>query len=186
MSENNQNVLEQQIKIYSEEEIKNATNNYDVNLIALHIHEAYVYRATIDDREVVIKTPRKVDENRNPALVNHFLTDVSVAVVIQHDNMNKVYGCCLETYIPMIVYHRTSTRMVLDRYLHVDLGLRRLFTWTGRLKVATDVAYALCYMHNALSKPVIHRDIKSFCVLIDSSFHAILANGYKLTVFCVL
>ncbi|KAL9233495.1 hypothetical protein vseg_008486 [Gypsophila vaccaria] len=176
LSNGQNNVSEQQLKIVSEDEIKSATNNYDTGLIAHRLQTANVYRCTLDDRNVIIKIPNELDQIQNPGLVDQFLTDVTVAVILPHDNMNNVYGCCLETNLPMIVYHRRSMRKVLHRYLHVELGLRRVLTWRGRVKVATGVGYALCYMHNALSKPVIHRDVKSICVMIDSSFHAVLAN----------
>ncbi|XP_074265969.1 putative wall-associated receptor kinase-like 16 [Silene latifolia] len=53
---------------------------------------------------------------------------------------------------------------------------QNLLNWRGRLRVAIDVAYALSCMHNALSKPVVHRDVMSFGILLDSSYHAKLAN----------
>ncbi|KAL2941523.1 Wall-associated receptor kinase-like 9 [Bienertia sinuspersici] len=55
--------------------------------------------------------------------------------------------------------------------------------WADRLSIATDIAYALSYMHNALSKPVVHRDVDSASVLLDYSFHAKLSNfGYSLPI----
>ncbi|XP_074265904.1 putative receptor-like protein kinase At2g42960 [Silene latifolia] len=54
--------------------------------------------------------------------------------------------------------------------------------WSDRLRVATGTAYALSYMHNALSRPVVHRDVQSFSILLDQSFRAKLSNfGYSVT-----
>ncbi|XP_074293824.1 putative wall-associated receptor kinase-like 16 [Silene latifolia] len=161
------------LKILSQEEIKKATNNYDPHLIFVRLREAYVYKAVLDDRLVFIKTPAKLGPN--PELADLFLTELSVLMALHHENLNTAYGCCLETYIPMIVYPyklRSKECTVLHRYLHGDLLLK----WKNRLIVVTQVAYALSYMHNALSKPVVHRDVKSSGILIDSLFNVILAN----------
>ncbi|KAK9735802.1 hypothetical protein RND81_04G229100 [Saponaria officinalis] len=117
------------IKIVTQEEIEHATNSYDPQLIVARLHDAIVYKGTLNDRAVAIKTPKQLD--LNPELVDLFLTELSVSMP---------------------------------------------FKWAGRLKGATDIAYALSYMHNALSKPLVHRDVKSFGILIDSSFHAKLVN----------
>ncbi|XP_074293821.1 putative wall-associated receptor kinase-like 16 [Silene latifolia] len=168
------------LKILSQEEIKNATNNYDPDLIFARLREAYVYKGTLDDRVVFIKTPKKLD--LNPELADLFLTEMSILMVLHHENLNEVYGCCLETYIPMIAYlyaPRGKDYKVLYQYLHGDLGLKTVLKWKSRLKIATHVAYALSYMHNALSKPMVHRDVKSLCILvidIDPSFNAKLVN----------
>ncbi|KAK9735799.1 hypothetical protein RND81_04G228800 [Saponaria officinalis] len=162
------------VKIVSQEEIKHATDSYDPQLIVARPREANVYLGTLDDRVVAVKAPKQLD--LNPELVDLFLTEVSISTVIRHENMNKILGCCLETYIPMIVYDNEKKGKNLHEILHGEMPLEKPFKWIGRLRGATDVAYALSYMHNALSKPLVHRDVKSFGVLIDSSFHAILVN----------
>ncbi|KAK9735803.1 hypothetical protein RND81_04G229200 [Saponaria officinalis] len=162
-------------KIVTQEEIKHATNSYDPQLIIARLRDANVYKGTFNDRGVIIKTPKQLD--LNPELVDLFLTEASVAMVISHENMNKIFGCCLETYIPMIVYDDIKKRgITLYLILHGEIQLEKPFKWAGRLRGATDIAYALSYMHNALSKPLVHRDVKSIAILIDSSFHAKLVN----------
>ncbi|XP_074293823.1 wall-associated receptor kinase-like 4 [Silene latifolia] len=164
------------LKIISYEEIEKATNNYDPDLIIACLSDANVYSATIDDRLVLIKTPKERD--LNPELADIFSTELSVLMALHHENLNKAYGCCLETYVPVIVYQyklrsKHCTVFQLHRYLHGD---DLVLKWKNRLMVVTQVAYALSYMHNALSKPVVHRDVKSSGILIDSLFNVILAN----------
>ncbi|XP_074293822.1 wall-associated receptor kinase 4-like [Silene latifolia] len=162
------------LKIISQEENRKATNNYDPHLIGARPLDANVYTATLDDRLVFIKTPAKLDPN--PELADLFLTEVSILMALHHENLNEAYGCCLETYIPMIVYPyklRSKHCTVLHQYLHGD---DLLLKWKNRLMIVTQVAYALSYMHNALSKPVVHRDVKSSGIIIDSLFNVILAN----------
>ncbi|KAK9670601.1 hypothetical protein RND81_13G212300 [Saponaria officinalis] len=88
--------------------------------------------------------------------------------------MVGIYGCCLETCVPMTI-HEYCPNMDLHHHLHGDLAFQKPLTWISRLRAAVDIGYALSYMHNALTKLVVHRDIMSFGILLDSSFHARLA-----------
>ncbi|KAL2934214.1 Wall-associated receptor kinase-like 1 [Bienertia sinuspersici] len=100
--------------------------------------------------------------SQNPLapLVNQCLTVVSTAVDMNHDNIIKLFGCCLETFVPI-----------------------QAMDWVERLKIATDIAYALSYMHNALSKQAMHRNVDSASVHLDYSFHAMLSNiGYSIPI----
>ncbi|XP_074321129.1 wall-associated receptor kinase-like 1 isoform X2 [Silene latifolia] len=161
-----------QLKILSEDEIVKATNNYDPDLIVGSFRGKYLYKGIINDKVVTIKTPQKRDPD--PELVDRFLTAVAIRTVLCHDNMVRIYGCCFETCVPMTI-HEYCPNMELHHHLHGDLALQKPLTWISRLRAAIDIAYALSYMHNALTKPVVHRDIMSFGILLDSSFHARLA-----------
>ncbi|XP_074318845.1 wall-associated receptor kinase 3-like [Silene latifolia] len=162
-----------QVKILSEDEIAKATNNYDPDLIVCNFRGVTVYKGIFDDKVVAVRTPQKLEPN--PKLVDLLLTDVSIGMVICHNNMVKVYGCCLETCVPMMVCEFYPNND-LYRYLHGNMALRKLLNWKSRLRAATDIAYALSCMHNALSKPVVHRDVMSIGILLDESYHAKLAN----------
>ncbi|KAL9234885.1 hypothetical protein vseg_009701 [Gypsophila vaccaria] len=169
-----------QMRIFSEEELRNATENYDPDLAVGSNRGSIVYKANLDDRIVAIKAPQ--ERGSNPEMTDMFLTDVSMGMVICHTNMVKIYGCCLETCIPMIVYEFYPNRD-LHRCLHGEIALQKPMKWSDRLRGATDIAYALSYMHNALSKPVVHRHVMSFGVLFDSAFHAKLKNfGYSVSI----
>ncbi|XP_074321127.1 wall-associated receptor kinase-like 4 isoform X1 [Silene latifolia] len=161
-----------QLKILSEDEIVKATNNYDPDLIVGSFRGQNLYKGIINDKVVAIKAPQK--RGPDPELVDRFLIAVSIKTVLCHNNMIGIYGCCLETCVPMTV-HEYYPNKDLHNHLHGDLALQKPLTWTSRLGAAIDIAYALSYMHNALSKPVVHRDVMSFGILFDSSFHAKLS-----------
>ncbi|KAK9705378.1 hypothetical protein RND81_07G052100 [Saponaria officinalis] len=128
---------------------------------------------TFDDRIVAIKTAQEALPN--PKLVDRFLTDASIRMVTCHSEMVMIYGCCLQTCVPMIVYEFYPNKDLLTRL--------KLLKWRDRLRVAADIAYALSYMHNALSKPLVYRDVMTFRVLLDSSFHVKLSDfGYSVAI----
>ncbi|XP_056683393.1 wall-associated receptor kinase-like 17 [Spinacia oleracea] len=161
-----------QLKIFSSKDITKATNNYDPDLIVGRNSHHTVYKTTIEDRMVAIQAPSKRESN--PELIDLTLTEACTVMVMNHDNMVKLYGCCLETFVPIPVYEFLNTD--LFHHLHGDTASSKCIKWADRLRVATDTAYALSYMHNALAKPVVHRDVNSSSVLLDFSCNAKLAN----------
>ncbi|XP_074318861.1 wall-associated receptor kinase-like 2 [Silene latifolia] len=161
-----------QLKILSEDEIEKATNNYDPDLNVGSFRGTNLYKGILNDKVVTIKAPQK--RNPDPELADCFLTAVAIRTVLCHNNMIGIYGCCLETCVPMTI-HEYYPNKDLHNHLHGDLALQKPLTWTSQLGAAIDIAYALSYMHNALSKPVVHRDVMSFGILFNSSFHAKLS-----------
>jgi len=167
-----QDIGSRQLKIFPIEDMEGATKRFDPDLI-VGWGNGNVYKAIVDGHMVAIKA--LVDLKPTPELFNLVFTEVSTGMVMNHNNMVKIYGSCLETCLPIIVYEFLENGC-LFHCLHGGPSSNKNFNWSYRLRVATDIAYALSYMHNALSKPVVHRDVQSLSVLLDQSFDAKLAN----------
>ncbi|KNA06177.1 hypothetical protein SOVF_183460, partial [Spinacia oleracea] len=169
-----------QLKIFSRNDIEKATNNYDPDLIVGRSAHHTVYKTTIEDRVLAVQAPSKRESN--PLLIDLTLTEACTVMVMNHDNMVKLYGCCLETFVPIPVYEFLSNAD-LFHHLHGDIASSKRIKWADRLRAATDTAYALSYMHNALAKPVVHRGVNSSSVLLDFSCNAKLTNfGYSVSI----
>lgn len=166
-----QNIGSRQLKIFSVKDMEKATNCFDPDIVIQKILGT-IYKGTLEDRIVAIRAP--VDLAPTPWVIDLLLTEASIGAVMSHSNLVKLYGCCLETCIPILVYEFVPNQS-LFRHLHVGTGFTNL-KWAYRLRVAIDISYALSYMHNALSKPVVHRGLRSHIILLDDSFHAKLSN----------
>lgn len=102
-----------------------------------------------------------------------FRAEVETLGKIRHRNIVRLLAFCSNKETNLLVYEYMGNGS-LGEALHGKKG--GFLAWDLRYKIAMDAARGLCYLHHDCSPLIVHRDVKSNNILLDSAFEAHVAD----------
>ena len=155
-----------------------ATNNFSQDKKIGTGSFGSVYQGTLDDGcEVAIKRAEisntcsyAVGKRRQEDMDVAFINELESLSRLHHKNLVRLLGFCEDSNELLLVYEYMHNGTLHD-HLH-ELESSHLISWAARIKVALDAARGLEYLHKYAGPPIIHRDIKSSNILLDSTWTA--------------
>ncbi|GLT65833.1 hypothetical protein SLA2020_382390 [Shorea laevis] len=129
-----------------------------------------VYKGIWRNKEIAVKRVSKKSGQQE------FVAEVTTIGNLNHKNLVKLIGWCYESRELLLVYEYMPNGS-LDKFIFSDDSREELtLNWETRLSIINGVAQALEYLHYGSQKRVLHRDIKSSNIMLDSEFNAKLGD----------
>ncbi|KAI5016040.1 hypothetical protein ZWY2020_005772 [Hordeum vulgare] len=155
------------------DDIVRATEDFDDKYIIGTGGYGKVYKAQLQDGQIVAvkklhQTEEELDDERR------FRSEMEILSQIRQRSIVKMHGFCSHPTYKFLVYEYIQQGS-LHGTLENEEGAKEL-DWQKRISLATDVAQAISYLHHECNPPIIHRDITSNNILLDTTFKAFVSD----------
>ncbi|XP_076924755.1 cold-responsive protein kinase 1-like isoform X1 [Bidens hawaiensis] len=153
----------QNLKVYSYKELRIATDDFSpANKIGEGGFGPVYWGRLKHGKYVAIK----VLSSESKQGAREFLTEIKVIYEIEHENLAKLRGCCVEGNHRILVYDYVENNSLAQTLLgsgHSSIQ----FSWKTRTKICIGIAKGLAYLHEEVKPHIVHRDIKASNILLD-------------------
>ncbi|KAL8124481.1 hypothetical protein AgCh_012214 [Apium graveolens] len=155
-------------------DIIKATNDFDFRYCIGTGGYGSVYEARLPNGKVVAVKKLHRLEAENPAFGKSFRNEVQVLTNVMHKNIVRLYGFCLHNQCMFLIYEYMENGSLFCA-LRDDSEAIKL-DWNKRVEIVKGIALALSYMHHDCPLPMVHRDISSNNILLNSKLEAFVAD----------
>ncbi|KAK6928882.1 Protein kinase domain [Dillenia turbinata] len=147
---------------FSYAELRSATNDFNPANKLGEGGFGPVYKGMLSDGRVVAVKQLSVASHQGKS---QFVTEISTISAVQHRNLVKLCGCCIDRKKRLLVYEYLENKS-LDQalfgatHLHLD--------WGTRFSILLGTARGLAYLHEESRPRFVHRDVKASNILLDA------------------
>ncbi|KAF3670157.1 putative LRR receptor-like serine/threonine-protein kinase [Capsicum annuum] len=99
---------------------------------------------------------------------SQFVSEIATISAVQHRNLVKLYGCCIEGDRRLLVYEYLENKS-LDQALFEKGSL--YLDWPTRFQICLGVAKGLAYLHEESRVRIVHRDVMASNILLDADLN---------------
>ncbi|KAL3721412.1 hypothetical protein ACJRO7_033843 [Eucalyptus globulus] len=156
------------------EDIIDAIEDFDLKYCIGTGGYGSAYRARLPNGKVVALKKLHRLEVEDPSFDKSFRNEVKHLIEVRHRSIIKLHGCCLHRRCMFLVYEYMENGSLFC-VLRDDIEAVEL-DWSKRVNLVRDMAHALSYMHHECAQPIVHRDISSNNILLNSKMQAFVSD----------
>ncbi|KAL6215140.1 hypothetical protein ACLB2K_014571 [Fragaria x ananassa] len=170
---------DQELPLYSFATIKKATNYFAESNKLGEGGYGPVYKGVllVDEHEIAVKRLSKISRQG----LREFKNEISLICKLQHRNLVRLLGCCIEAEESILIYEYLPNKsldfFIFDSIKHV------LLDWRRRVNIIEGIAQGLLYLHKYSRLRIIHRDLKTSNILLDSEMNPKISDFGMATIF---
>ncbi|OWM73324.1 hypothetical protein CDL15_Pgr001438 [Punica granatum] len=165
--------LDLQTGLFTLRQIKAATKNFDPANKLGEGGFGTVYKGMLSDGTIIaVKQLSSKSKQGNREFVN----EIGMISGLQHPNLVKLYGCCVEGNQLLLIYEYMENNCLSRALFDKDATGRLRLDWSTRLNICLGIAHGLSYLHEESRLRIVHRDIKTSNVLLDKDLNAKISD----------
>ncbi|KAK7257274.1 hypothetical protein RIF29_31125 [Crotalaria pallida] len=156
----------QDLPLFDLQTITTSTSNFSIENKIGKGGFGLVYKGKlVDGQEIAVKRLSKSSGQG----INEFLNEAILIVKLQHRNLVRLLGCCIQGHERLLVYEYMVNGS-LDSFIF-DPTKGKLLKWPKRFMIISGIARGLLYLHQDSRLRIIHRDLKASNVLLDDELN---------------
>ncbi|GLT56875.1 hypothetical protein SLA2020_298900 [Shorea laevis] len=161
-----------QLQMFNLEIIASATDNFSIDNKLGQGGFGPVYKGTLlaEKQDIAVK---RLSRSSGQGL-QEFKNEVMLIAKLQHRNLVKLLGCCIEGDEKMLIYEYMPNKS-LDYFIFEESGSdkerSKLLDWNRHVNIIGGIARGLLYLHQDSRLRIIHRDLKAGNVLLESEMN---------------
>ncbi|XP_042483210.1 receptor like protein kinase S.2 [Macadamia integrifolia] len=162
-------------RIFSFAELYIASNGFSEDQILGSGGFGRVYRAVLPSDGTIVAV--KCLTEKGEQFEKTFAAELMAVAQLRHRNLVRLRGWCVHEDQLLLVYDYMPN-LSLDRILfkRPDCPASPILNWERRYRIVAGLAAALFYLHEQLETQIIHRDVKTSNVMLDSNYNARLGD----------
>ncbi|KAL6333373.1 hypothetical protein AAG906_028558 [Vitis piasezkii] len=176
-TEHDESMTNFELQLFNWNTIVGITNNFSSKNKLGHSGFGLVYKLSNRQEIVVKRLSKDLRQGKE-----EFKNEVTFIAKLQHMNLVRLLGCCIQEEEKMLVYEYLPNKS-LDSFIFYETK-KSLLDWRIHFEIIMGIARGILYLHKDSRLRIIHRDLKANNVLLDVEmlpfrfWHVVGTYGY--------